>query len=174
MVFDRTAISSGRTIQDFGLCDLKGVYQHTSRMRSKGFLAIAFIDSASPASIDIITALADWTSIGPKVAGVVVAMGERADAESLASTTQTTLPILWDAENYLAPIWAITAVPTIFVVNDKGIVLGRVRGTDSAELLSAKEMIAEEVRKSDEAAAAAAAAKAAADAAKASAEPAKK
>jgi hypothetical protein len=166
MVFDRTAMSTGRGMQDFGLCDVQGVYQHTSRLRSKGFLAIAFIDPAGVGSADIVNTLTDWTTISPKVSATVVAIGERIDAESLATATDTKLPVLWDADSYVSATWSVTAVPTVFVVNDKGTVLGQVRGTNSAELGAAKEMLTDAVHKSDEAAAAAAAAKAAADAAK--------
>lgn len=153
-------------MQDFGLCDLKGAYQHTSRMRGKGFLAIAFLELGCSGNAEIVKVLSDWTTISPKVAAAIVMTGEREAVEEFGAENETGVPILWDPDSYIFPLWAVSVVPTVFIVNDKGVVLGRVRGADESELNAAKGLLAEEVRRSDEAAAAAAAAKAAADAAK--------
>jgi hypothetical protein len=162
MVFDRTAMSTGRSMQDFGLCDIKGIFQHTSRMRGKGFLVVAFLDAEANNSYDVSTTLNDWISQSPKIAAAAVVSGDRDKIEAFGVKSEAKFPVLWDPDAYIAPIWAVNVVPTLFIMNDKGMVLGRVRGTNPGELSAAKELLLDEVRKSDEAAAAKAAADAAA------------
>jgi len=165
MAFDRTAINKGKCMQDFGLCDLKGVYQHTTRLRSKGFLVVAFLNASDSGSDAVAKTLAEWTSVSDKITVVAVAVGEREDAESLIARTEVKYTVLWDFEAYTASLWSVNAAPAVFIMNGQGLVLGRVLGSDAAELESARALLSEEVAKADAAAKAAAEAKAAADAA---------
>ena len=166
MAFDRNAIAIGRRIQDFGLCDLKGAYQHSTRLRGKGFLVVAFVNPLESNSVAVVKRLQDWLALSDKVGVVVLTVGERDDAAKMIESTGVTYPVLWDFEAYTAMTWAVTAAPTIFIVNGQGLVLGRVLGNDKDELEAAKTMLLEEVRKLEEAAKAAADAAAAAAAAK--------
>jgi peroxiredoxin len=165
MAFDRNAINTGRPMQDFGLCDLKGVYQHSTRLRSKGFLVVAFLRPSDPSSISVAKTLQEWTTVSDKVTVVAVAVGERSEAETLFEQTGVTFPVLWDFEAYTASTWAVSAAPAIFIVSGQGLVLGRVLGHDKAELDAARSLLVDEVAKAEAAAKAAAEAKAAADAA---------
>ncbi len=164
MVFDRNAINTGRRIQDFGLCDLQGVYQNSAKMRAKGFLAVAFLEVTDPNSQNMARELQNWTALGDKLTVAAVVFGEREAIEQMAQKESLTYPVLWDFEMYVAPIWSVSAVPTLFLVDSQGLVLGRVLGADENELAAAHATMAEAIHKSDEAAKAAAEAKAAADA----------
>ena len=164
MVFDRNAINTGRRIQDFGLCDLQGNYQNSAKMRAKGFLAVAFLEATDPNSQSMARDLQNWTALGEKLTVAAVVFGEREDVEKMAQAGSLTYPVLWDFEMYVAPIWSVSAVPTLFLVDSQGLVLGRVLGADEDELAAAQSTLAEVIHKSDEAAKAAAEAKAAADA----------
>jgi hypothetical protein len=162
MVFDRNAISTGRRIQDFGLCDLAGVYQNTAKMRAKGFLVVAFLKPLDGYSIDVAKELQEWSTMSDKLAVAAVTLGERVDAEELSEVAGVTYPILWDYDTYLAPLWSVTAAPTIFITDAQGMVIARVVGANKAELAEARAVLSEAVRKVEEAARAAAEAAAAA------------
>ena len=169
MVFDRNAVNVGRTILDFGLGDLKGAYQNTGRLRSKGWLVAVFVEVGDYSSIQAIDTLQSWISELPadKVSVIAIAGGEREDLEKFAEARNITFPVLWDYNDYVATIWSIADIPTLFVTDAAGKVLVRLAGADAAKYAEAKAMLEGEIKKAEEAAKAAAEAKAAADAQKA-------
>jgi peroxiredoxin len=152
MAFDRGAINIGRYAPDFGLCDLRGVYQHTSRLRGKGFLAIAFVNPLAHSSLSVVRTLQDWLKASDKIALVAVMTGERADAEEFAQTCEATFPVLWDFEDNTTRSWSVSATPTVFVVDGAGLVIGKVTGSDKSELDAAGAALAEATRRAEEAA----------------------
>lgn len=169
MVFDRNAVNVGRTILDFGLGDLKGTYQNTARLRSKGWLVALFFAVGDSSSIQAIDTLQSWTSELPqdKVSTIGIAGGEREDIEKFVAARNSTFSVMWDYNDYVATIWSITDIPTLFVTDAAGKVLVRMAGADAARYADVKTLLQAEIKKAEEAAKAAAEAKAAADAAKA-------
>jgi peroxiredoxin len=169
MVFDRNAITLGRTILDFGLGDLQGAYQNTARLRGKGWLLALFFSPSDPNSAQATNILQAWTSElpGDKVSLLGISIGERPQVEEFAKAHNLTFPIVWDYEEYVATIWSITAIPTLFLTDIGGHVLAKIEGANAAKYDEAKSQLLEGIKKAEEAARAAAEAKAAADAAKA-------
>ncbi|MDR3707718.1 MAG: TlpA disulfide reductase family protein [Capsulimonadaceae bacterium] len=168
-MFDRSAITPGRTIQEFGLCDLKGVYQNTTRLRSKGWLVVFFFKVDDEYSASVAATLGGWAAELPadRVSLLGVASGDRTALTNAAASLDIKFPVVWDPEDYVAGTWGINALPAVFVSDARGKVLARIAGDDQPALEAAKSSLSESVRKAIEAAAKAAeeAAKAAAPAA---------
>jgi peroxiredoxin len=171
MVFDRSSINVGRTIQDFGLGDLSGNYRNTAKLRVKGWLIIVFFDAANSSSAATTDILKAWTTSLPsdKVAMLGVGIGQRSDVEAFEKDHDPGFPLVWDYDEYVSATWSVSALPTVYVTNAGGKVLARVVGESAIDLESARSIVAAEIAKADEAARIAAekaaAEKAAADAA---------
>jgi peroxiredoxin len=179
MVFDRNSINVGRTIQDFGLGDLTGVYRNTAKLRAKGWLIVAFFDASAKNTSTVIDTLKAWsTLLSPdKVTILGVGIGERSDVEEFAKSNELQFPVVWDYNDYVAATWSVSALPSIYVTNTGGKVLARSVGGKAEELEAIHDLVAGEVVKAAEAARIAAekaaTEKAAADAAALTAAPAK-
>lgn len=169
MVFDRNAVNVGRTILDFGLGDLKGTYQNTARLRSKGWLVALFFEVGDHGSIQAIDILQSWIAELPtdKVSIIGIAGGEREDLEKFVAARNIAFPVMWDYNDYVATIWSIADIPTLFVTDAQGKVLVRTAGADASKYADVKALLQNEIEKAEQAAKAAAEAKAAADAQKA-------
>ena len=174
-------IGAGRTIQDFGLCDLKGEYVYTARTRAKGLLVVVFFSPQSPPSQRALHAVQGWTQTLPttKWTALAVTEGDRvelakfADGQGLGGVS-----IVVDYELYQTRQWGISHLPCTYLISGKtGRVLAKVIGDDAGELTAMQQMLEAEVGKivaAEEAARKAAEAKKAADdAAKAAADAAK-
>ncbi|HEY3330972.1 MAG TPA: redoxin domain-containing protein [Capsulimonadaceae bacterium] len=172
-MFDRSAITEGRTIQEFGLCDVKGVYQNTAKLRAKGWLAVLFFDPSDAYSASVAAQLQEWATTlpGDKLSVVGVGRGERADLVKFAADKALTYTVLWDLEDYTLGLWGVTALPTLFVTNAQGSVLAKIAGDDKPAIAAAKAVLEVGIQKAAEAAAAAKAAEEAAKAAAAAAPP---
>ncbi len=156
MVFDRSAINVGRRIQDFGLCDLTGIYQNSTKLRTKGYLVVGFLSSTDSSSAAVAKELESWKAISDKLSICALALGEREEAQNFAALTSVTFPVLWDADNYTSQNWGVNEVPALFITDSQGIVMDKVIGNDIAPLKAAKDLLTEVIRKADEAAKAAA------------------
>ena len=77
-------------------------------MRAKGFLVVAFVESDGPGSEQIIAALTDWTTVSPKLAVVVVASGERSDAETLSTKTDALLFLSCGTVTAILPLYGLS------------------------------------------------------------------
>jgi len=154
MVFDRSAINVGRTIQDFGLGDLSGVYRNTAKLRAKGWLVIIFFDASDSKSSGTTGILKNWAASLPsdKVSILGVGVGERSDVEQYAKTYEVTFPLVWDYDDYVSATWSVSALPTVYVTNAGGKVLSRIIGSNSAELGEAQALLESEIEKAVEAA----------------------
>lgn len=160
MIFDRSAITVGRSILDFGLCDTKGVYQTTTKLRTRGWLIVSFLDPSDPNSIKTAGTLALWSDLpADKVTVLSVSLTDPKAEGAAVNFPGTTL---WDFDGYVANIWGVNAVPTTFVVNSTGRVLARVNGHLEADLIAARALLGVEIKKAEDAAKAAAEAAAAA------------
>jgi peroxiredoxin len=166
MVFDRSSINVGRTIQDFGLGDLTGVYRNTAKLRAKGWLVIYFFDATQADSAAVAETLKGWTTslAADKVTILGVGLGTRESVEEFAKAHGLEFPVVWDYDEYVAATWSIVELPTFYVTNAGGKVLARITGADEAELTAAHILIADAIARAVEAARIAAD-KAAADAA---------
>ncbi len=163
MVFDRSALSVGRRIQDIGLSDLKGVYQNTEKLRTKGWLVLAFLDSHTAGSAAMLEQLVQWTGdVGSdKVSFLGVVEGDRRDAESFAKQGNGTFPVVWDIDEYALAIYGLTGTPTTFITDSKGLILCKVVGSDREESAGAFAVLKAQIEKAEAAAKAAAEAAAA-------------
>jgi len=163
-MFDRSAITQGRLIQEFGLCDIKGVYQNTSKLRAKGWLAILFIDADNTFSASAAQALQKWPESLPadKVSILGVARGEKESLKGFASEHNLTYPIVWDFDDYVGGLYGINSTPTLLVTDSLGKVLAKIVGDDATAIDAAKATIAQAVQAAQEVAERAAKAAAAA------------
>lgn len=157
-MFDRSAITEGRLIQEFGLCDLKGVYQNTSKLRAKGWLVVLFFDAGDSFSTSVVKALQGWSGELPadKVAILGVGRGDSETLKTFAAEQNVTFPIVWDFDDYVGGLYGINAVPTLFVTDARGKVLARIVGDNAGARETAKAVIVDALRAAAEAAAKAA------------------
>ena len=165
-MFDRSAITEGRSIQDFGLCDLNGVYQLTAKLRAKGWMVVTFFTPDDAFSTSVLNTLQEWTSSLPadKVSILGVLEGNRDALEAFKKSVTATFPIVWDIADYWSANWGLSELPTTFVTDSGGRVLDRIVGADTDALSDARTQLSALIEK-------AAAARAAADAAAASSAP---
>jgi len=179
-----SATGAGRIVQDFGLCDLKGQYIYTAKVRAKGLLVVTFFAPGNAASSRVLQALDQLASeFEPtKWAYLVVSDGDRdsltdySEGLSLAKAT-----VLIDHELYQTRTWGVSHVPSTFLIAGNGRTLARIVGDAPDQVALITDTLKAEVAKilAAEAAAKAAAAKAeeekkAAEAAAAAAAPAAK
>jgi peroxiredoxin len=154
-MFDRSAITQGRLIQEFGLCDLKGDYRNTSRLRSKGWLALLFFDVESSYSASVAQTMQSWMDSLPadRVSILGVGHGNAEDLKGFAAQHNLTYPIVWDFDDNVVGLYSINSTPTLIVTDARGMVLAKIVGDDAAGISSAKALVAEAVRAAEEAAA---------------------
>ena len=164
MIFDRSAITRGRRIQDFGLCDTDGVYQTSTKLRAKGWLVVTFFSPDEAPSARTVDKIQEWAGSLPtdKVSIVGVYRGEKSAIGPFAQEHGVTFPLLWDLEDYNIGLWGLTSLPTTFVVDAAGAVAARIVGDNTAELNAAGTALDEAIKRAAEAAQAAEAATAAA------------
>ncbi len=173
-----SATGASRTIQDFGLCDLKGAYTYTARLRMKGLLTVTFFTPDSLPSMRALEALRRWTKEIPmdKWAAIALTDGDRESLSTFASQSSLDgVTLLLDYEWYQTRAWGVSHLPTTFLIDGKtGRVLCKVMGDDAEELGALQAMLGDKVAilvAADEAARKAAEEKKAADAAAAAAAP---
>jgi peroxiredoxin len=173
-----------RVIQDFGLCNLKGEYFYTAKLRTKGLLVVVFFAPNSAPSVLALETVQNWAAelASPKWSAVALTEGEHDEVAAWADGRKLDgVPILLDHELYQTRRWGVSHLPTVYLVDGKsGRVLSKITGDDTAGLSATKQMLSDTIAKmvaADEAAkkaeedkkAADAAAKAAEEAAKAAA-----
>jgi len=146
----RTA-APGRTMQDFGLCDLKGNHVYTNKTRQKGLMVVTFFAPLSAPSQRLLQTLQTWTETVPtdKWTAVGVTDGDR---ETLAKFAQerglTGLTLLLDYELYQTRAWGITNLPTTFLIAGRtGMILDKVVGDDTAALAQLQTLLTGEAAK---------------------------
>lgn len=137
--------SSGKVVQDFGLCNLQGEFLYTAKLRAKGFLVVVFYSPASPPSIAALEAVQQWTTQlnGAKYAAVGVSEGDRDQLTALQDAHGLTgLTLLIDHELYQTRRWGVSHLPSVYVVQGKtGRVLAKVIGNDAGDLDAARTLL---------------------------------
>jgi hypothetical protein len=182
--YGATSVGAGRTIQDFGLCDIKGAYTYTTKVRAKGMLVATFLTPDAAGAGRAAETVQAWTTEVPmdKWSAIAVASGDRDAVVSFAEQHGlANVSTLVDHGAYQTRVWGISRLPVTFLIAGKtGQILGRVVGDDAGELAQMKEMLTVEIAKvlaaeeaAKEAARLAEEAKKAAEAAKAAEEAAK-
>jgi peroxiredoxin len=164
----------GRSIQDFGLSDLKGQYQYTAKLRVKGLLVVVFYSPASAPSVRALEAVQGWTTELPtqKWTALGVGDGDREELKQFAEQYGLTgISLVLDHELYQTRAWGVSHLPSLYLVSGRtGRVLHKIMGEDAPALEGMKQMLTAEVNKivaAEEAAKKADEEKKAADAAKA-------
>jgi peroxiredoxin len=146
-----TSLGAGRTIQDFGLCDLNGTFVYTAKSRTKGFLVIGFFDPAGRASTNAVKSLQQWTEeLGAdKLVALAVAGPNRQTLSSFAQAQSIEgITVLVDHDLHQTRNWGISHLPSTFVIDGKtGRILTKVIGDDPQELTAAKNLLAGEIAK---------------------------
>ncbi len=172
--YGANTMGTARPIQDFGLCDTKGIYQYTAKLRGKGLLVVVFFSPDSAPSVRALEAVQSWTAETPtqKWTALGVAEGDRMEMAKFAEEHGLTgVSVLLDHELYQTRLWGVSHLPSLYLVSGKtGRVLHKILGWDEAALAGMKQMLQGEVSKivaAEEAAKKAEEEKKAADAAKA-------
>jgi peroxiredoxin len=145
-----TVMGAGKTIPDFGLCDLKGNYLITSRLRAKGLLLAVFFNPEQAASVNVLKAVNGWAGEleQAKWTALAVADGPREALAAFAEANQLDkLTIVVDYELYQTHTWGLSHIPSTFLIAGKGQILRRVIGDDASELGEVKALLAAEVAK---------------------------
>ena len=162
----------GRTVQDIGLCDLKGQYVYTAKARMKGLLVVVFFAPDSPPSVRALQAVQGWTQDVPAAmwTALGISEGDRGQLNTFAQEQGITdIPILVDNELYQTRTWGVSHLPSTYLISGQGRVLMKVIGDRAEDLTAARQRLSEEVAKlvaAEEAAKKAEEEKKAADAAK--------
>jgi len=140
-----------RPIQDFGLSDLKGIYQYTAKLRMKGLLVIVFFSAASEPSVRALEAVQGWTADLPtqKWTAIGVGEGDRTElGEFAAKHGLTNVSVVLDHELYQTRMWGVSHLPSIYLVSGKtGRVLQKILGLETDALAGMKQLLTEEVGK---------------------------
>lgn len=141
--------SSGKVVQDFGLCNLQGEFVYTAKLRAKGFLVVVFYSPMSPPSITALEAVQAWTADIPAAKWTAVGVSE-GDRDTLVSLQQdyglSGLTLLIDHELYQTRRWGVSHLPSVYVVQGKtGRVLAKVIGNDTQDLTAAKSLLSNAV-----------------------------
>jgi len=140
-----------RPIQDFGLSDLKGVYQYTAKLRAKGLLVVIFFSPASMPSVRALQAVQSWTAelATQKWTAIGVGEGDRAELGQFAEQHGLTgLSMVIDYELYQTRQWGVSHLPSLYLVSGKtGRVLHKILGEDAEALAGMKQMLMDEVGK---------------------------
>ncbi|MEO7718378.1 MAG: hypothetical protein ABIY70_19425 [Capsulimonas sp.] len=182
-----TSTGAGKIVSDFGLCDIKGGYIYTAKLRPKGLLAVVFFSPETAASVNVLKTVQSWTGEieASKWSALGVATGDREAIKQFADANGIDkVSLLVDYDFYQTRSWGISHIPSLYIISGKtGRILDRIVGDSPAELQAAKEVLSREVstilaaeeaaRKADEEKKAAEAAAKAAEAAAKPAEPAK-
>lgn len=140
-----------RLIQDFGLCDLKGVYQYTAKLRTKGLLVVVFFSTASEPSVRALEAVQAWASDLPpqKWTALGVGEGDRTELSKFAEEHGLmNVSVVIDHELYQTRLWGVSHLPSIYLISSKtGRVLQKVLGMERDALAGMKQLLTEEVNK---------------------------
>lgn len=153
----------GRTVQDFGLCNLKGEYVYTTRLRAKGLLVVIFFSPISAPSLRAVQAVQSWVNDLPmqKWSAVAVTEGNRDQLAELAQAQGwKSVTTVVDYELYQTRAWGVSHLPSVYLISGKtGRVLMKVIGDREGDLEGVRQRLADEVAQivaAEEAAAAAA------------------
>ena len=142
-------MGGGRTILDFGLCDTKGVYQYTAKLRAKGLLVVVFFSTASAGSLAVLKTVQEWTAAVKTDKWTPLAVASSSPEELKAFSEKnglTDITFLLDYEYYQTRNLGVSHVPTLLVISGKtGQVLQRVQGNIAAELDAAGSVLKAEV-----------------------------
>lgn len=162
-----STLGGGRTVQDFGLCDSKGIYQYTAKLRARGLLVVLFFTLDSATSLESLKSVQLWTESLKTDKWTPLALANSGPEALLAFAEKnalTGITFLSDYDYYQTRNWGVSHVPTLFLVAGKsGQVLQKISGADTVQLEAVRVQLTSEVEKilAAEAAAKAAAAKAA-------------
>jgi peroxiredoxin len=145
----------GRTIQDIGLCDLKGEYTYTAKLRVKGLLVVAFFSPDSAPSVRALEAIQSWTQdvATQKWTPLAISEGDRGQlSEFTKSHGLSDITVLVDYELYQTRAWGVSHLPSIYLISGKtGRVLAKVIGDRERDLKDVKAQLTSEIAKITEA-----------------------
>ena len=149
--YGANTMGTGRSIQDFGLSDLKGNYQYTARLRAKGLLVVVFFSPDSAPSVRALREVQSWTVGLPtqKWTALGVGDGDRAELNQFAEANGLdAVTIVLDHELYQTRQWGVSHLPSLYLVSGKtGRVLHKIMGEDARSLDGMKQMLTDEVDK---------------------------
>lgn len=141
----------GRTIQDFGLSDLKGNYQYTAKMRAKGLLVVVFFATDSAPSVRALQSVQSWIADLPtqKWTALGVGDGDRAELVQFAEAHGLDgVTLVLDHDLYQTQQWGVSNLPSLYLVSGRtGRVLHKIMGEDAPALDGMKKMLTDEVNK---------------------------
>jgi len=142
---------TGRAIQDFGLSDLKGNYQHTAKLRAKGLLVVVFYATDSAPSVRALEVVQSWAADLPTQKWTFLAVGDGdrgelgqfAEAHGLAAAT-----LVLDHDLYQTRQWGVSNLPSVYLVSGStGRVLHKILGEDAKAMDGMRAMLTAEVEK---------------------------
>ena len=146
-----SSTGAGKIVPDFGLCDIKGGYVYTAKLRPKGLLVVAFFSPDTAASANVLKTVQGWTGEieASKWSAVGVATGDREAIKQFADANGLDkISLLVDYDFYQTRSWGISHIPSLYVISGKtGRILERIVGDSPAELQSAKDLLSGEVSK---------------------------
>jgi hypothetical protein len=149
--YGATSVGAGRTIQDFALCDLKGNFIYTARVRPKGMLVVTFFAPDVPGAVRVLETVQGWSTgvAMDKWAALAVASADRDAAASFAAKhALDNVTVLVDHSAYQTRSWGISSLPVTFLIAGKtGQILCRVVGDDAGEFAAMKETLTAEIAK---------------------------
>jgi peroxiredoxin len=139
----------GRTVQDIGLCDLKGEYVYTAKLRTKGLLAVVFFSPDSAPAVRALEAVQGWTKDLPtqKWTALAITEGDRDQLRAFAQERGLDgVTVLVDHELYQTRSWGVSHLPSVYLISGKtGRVLMKVIGDRADDLGAVRQRLADEV-----------------------------
>ncbi len=148
-VYGLSTAGVGRTVQDIGLCDLKGEYVYTAKLRTKGLLAVVFFSPDSAPSVQAVEAVQGWTRDLPtqKWTALAITEGDRDQLRVFAQERGLdAVTLLVDHELYQTRSWGVSHLPSVYLISGKtGRVLMKVIGDRAADLDAIQQRLSDEV-----------------------------
>ena len=149
-LYGAQTVGVGRTVQDIGLCDLKGEYVYTAKARMKGLMVVVFFSPDSAPSVRALQAVQGWAQDVPaqKWTPLAVTEGNREQLKAFAQERGIDgVSILVDNELYQTRTWGVSHLPSTYLISGKGRVLMKVIGDRESDLSAVKQRLSGEVAK---------------------------
>ncbi|GAB4463535.1 MAG: hypothetical protein OHK0029_32360 [Armatimonadaceae bacterium] len=125
-------LNTNEYIRDIMLTDLSGKPNSTADLRRRGaMLLLVFFDTTSAASRDLLLGLqkmADAYGALGKMGVLGISQHDEALTRPFVTELGVKFPVMMDRDLYHSLIYGLTAVPTLFFVDNNGVILRRFAG----------------------------------------------
>ena len=116
---------------DFTINDLKGKPYTLSALKGKIVLLNLWATWCAPCRAEMPSMQEIYTEFAPKGLEILAVdmQEEKSKVERFVESNKYTFPVLMDPENKVAQIYSTGSIPTTYLINKKGFIIGRLQGS---------------------------------------------